>query len=102
MCFPNKRQKDNFNDTTQQNNIKAATSAPASSSQPPTSTTAPTNGPPVLPPPTITETKLDMSSPKVAIVIYTMYGHIAKSVFMTFFAVDQVNLISSLYSGRGC
>lgn len=99
MCFPNKRQKDNFNDTTQQNNIKAATSAPASSSQPPTSTTAPTNGPPVLLPTTTTDTNLDMSAPKVAIVIYTMYGHIAKRTLMIFFC----RLISSLplFSGGG-
>ncbi|RDB18431.1 Protoplast secreted protein 2 [Hypsizygus marmoreus] len=69
MCFPNKRQKDNFTDTANSKSTKGQTSAPTSSSQPP----------PPSAPSTTTETKVTaMAPPKVAIVIYTMYGHIAK------------------------
>ncbi|RDX46640.1 flavo protein WrbA [Lentinus brumalis] len=58
MCFPGKRQKDNLKDD------PAPAPAPA---QPPTTTSAA----PAL------ELNLAMSAPKVAIVIYSMYGHIA-------------------------
>ena len=54
MCFPGKRLKNIFSDDDKK---------PASTKKPSSSTPAPA--------PT-------MSSPKVAIVIYSMYGHIAK------------------------
>jgi len=58
MCFT-KRQQDNF----AENDIKPAPNAPVpSTSSPPTTTQSPDT----------------MSPPKVAIVIYSMYGHIAK------------------------
>ncbi|KAH8115989.1 flavoprotein WrbA [Phellopilus nigrolimitatus] len=58
MCFPSKKAKDNFADK------------PPAAAQPPPPATAPTTTAPTAAP--------KMAPPKVAIVIYTMYGHIAK------------------------
>lgn len=80
MCFPSKRTKENLTDKPQQ---PAQASAPpaskpasASASQPPT-----TSSPTVSAPNGTSSAAKDpaMSSPKVAIVIYSLYGHIAKS-----------------------
>lgn len=72
-CFPNKRQRGNFTDEdTEKRDAEKSTKGPNSS------TTPPTQPPPTIPPITNNLLKEDMSSPKVAIVIYTMYGHIAK------------------------
>jgi NAD(P)H dehydrogenase (quinone) len=67
MCFPTKKQKDNFADSDQPapKEDKKTTTQSSSSSQPPTTI------------PTTTTTQPTMA-PKVAIVIYSMYGHIAK------------------------
>jgi len=64
MCFPSKQQKDNFAET---ETDKKATSVASASKQSPSS-----------PPVTQTQTTDNMSAPKVAIVIYSMYGHVAK------------------------
>jgi len=80
MCFPSKNQKNNFTDTDQAKKPTSAemsstvktikgTAAPISASKPPATQT--------LPQSTSAQTQLNMS-PKVAIVIYSMYGHIAK------------------------
>lgn len=89
MCFPSKSQKNNFSDNadtkrantstpngSKEKSIKEETS-PAKSQQAPAAAAATetTNEPPVLP--AIQQTG-NMSAPKVAIIIYTMYGHIAK------------------------
>ncbi|KAG6860723.1 hypothetical protein C0995_008166 [Termitomyces sp. Mi166 len=76
MCFPNKRQRDNFNDNTSQN--KSTTKA-ATARVPSTSQSAPASTAPVLPPvaPYQSQATKPMA-PKIAIVIYTTYGHIAK------------------------
>jgi len=79
MCFPSKSQKDNFTETpvSKENGTKAEKSPP--SNPPPTSnSTAPITETPVLPPVATPQTDADMSAPKVAIVIYTMYHHVAK------------------------
>jgi NAD(P)H dehydrogenase (quinone) len=70
MCFPSKRQGDNF----------AETKESAADQNPPAveSTTASQQPPP----PTQTHTADTMSGPKVAIVIYSMYGHVAKRMFI--------------------
>ncbi|KAK0434216.1 NADH-quinone oxidoreductase [Armillaria borealis] len=62
MCFPGKRRKDNFD-----NAIKADPKAASTSSQspPPSTSTAKSSPSPAM-------------APKVAIVIYSMYGHITK------------------------
>ena len=57
MCFPGRRLKNNHSDEESAPKKSAPTPAPATTPAP-----APA-----------------MSSPKVAIVIYSMYGHIAKS-----------------------
>ncbi|KAF5383074.1 hypothetical protein D9615_004879 [Tricholomella constricta] len=76
MCFPNKRQKDNFADNANQNKSTTKGQTSAASQKPPS--TPPTTKAPVLPPVTTPQTETTMAPPKVAIVIYTMYGHIAK------------------------
>ncbi|KZP26014.1 benzoquinone reductase, partial [Athelia psychrophila] len=63
MCFPGKRQKANFTEDKK----------PATSSA--TSTSTPTSKPTTT---TTSATASIMSGPKIAIVIYSMYGHIAK------------------------
>ncbi len=76
MCFPSKRTKDNHKDDTQ---LEAAPhkqdSAPANGSHPqtvpPIATTEPIDVHEPEPEPV-------MSPPRVAIIIYSMYGHIAK------------------------
>ena len=69
MCFPNRKQKANFTDDTEKrdlDNIKGPNS----------SATSPI---PTIPPITNNQLNIEnMSGPKVAIVIYSMYGHIAK------------------------
>ncbi|KZT10401.1 benzoquinone reductase [Laetiporus sulphureus 93-53] len=70
MCFPRKRTKNQLSDDDRTPN----TSKPAEKDIKPTqSSTAPTQAPASTA--TVTET---MSSPRIAIVIYSMYGHIAK------------------------
>ena len=77
MCFPSKKQKSNFTDDTNKptssteigRNVKTTKGQPAST--PPTSRQT-------LPHPVTTQTQLDMTTPKVAIIIYTMYSHIGK------------------------
>ena len=71
MCFPGKRQKDNFSEPKpERKDTKADTTGPNLSSPP-----AP--APPSEP--TVTESPdTIMSAPRVAIVIYSLYGHITK------------------------
>ena len=87
MCFPSKSQKNNFSDkadskpkptpSRKESTDKAIKAESASSSNPPpaapvAASTLPTNATPA------TQEATTMSAPKVAIVIYSMYGHIAK------------------------
>jgi len=86
MCFPNKKQKNNFTDQDQDQkgntgkSTKVAPSTTSGSTTTPisTSTTPPGIQPPPTLPPITTQTQPDMPPPTVAIIIYTMYGHIAK------------------------
>ncbi|KAH7882843.1 putative 1,4 benzoquinone reductase [Phlebopus sp. FC_14] len=66
MCFPGKRQKNNFAEPTP---TQPATKAKAEPKSDPTP-----NNPPV----TSSSQNETMSPPRVAIVIYSLYGHIAK------------------------
>nr|AAQ24592.1 NADH-quinone oxidoreductase [Gloeophyllum trabeum] len=59
MCFPSRRQKANFTDDEQKQPASSNSKAPAAASTAPAAPAV-------------------MSSPKVAIVIYSLYGHIAK------------------------
>jgi NAD(P)H dehydrogenase (quinone) len=87
MCFPSKKQKNNFSEDTEKetksksvsngNSTKAPVTAPEVPQQP-TSPALSSTPAPTLPPLTNTETAIKMSTPKVAIIIYSMYGHIAK------------------------
>jgi NAD(P)H dehydrogenase (quinone) len=79
MCFPSKKQRANFDDSSpadkSKNQQQPATNGAAASTTPapapaPTSTAAETNN-----------VKAAMA-PKVAIVIYSMYGHIAASKYL--------------------
>jgi len=99
MCFPSKKQKNNFADETNKDSKSKSAGngekAPATETtkgtetgtaqdtiQQPASSTAPTSSePPILPPVAKTDTiTTEMAAPKVAIIIYTMYGHIAKGM----------------------
>ncbi|KJA15306.1 benzoquinone reductase [Hypholoma sublateritium FD-334 SS-4] len=66
MCFPSKKQKNNFSDNADK------TAPPAESTVPLATSTAPEL------PLVVAEAPIDMAPPKVGIVIYSMYGHIAK------------------------
>ncbi|KAF8960442.1 flavoprotein-like protein [Flammula alnicola] len=91
MCFPSKKQKNNFADNADKDTKSKSTGSgekakttkdePAAASEQPTAplsaSTAPANLPPTLPPVT-SEAPIEMSPPKVAIIIYSMYGHVAK------------------------
>lgn len=68
MCFPGKRQKDNFTEPTPTPlGTKAQVNQPEQ----------PVSAPAALPPLTSTS-QTNMSAPRVAIVIYSLYGHITK------------------------
>jgi len=113
MCFPSKKQKDNFNDTdkadkksttrngsgTDGKGTKGEQTAVASSSEPPSATPAP----PTLPPVVTTDNSIVMSPPKVAIIIYSMYGHIAKCTSLVGLSTSNADLApNNLFSsGRG-
>jgi NAD(P)H dehydrogenase (quinone) len=72
MCFPNKKQNTNFTDDTEKRDNEKPTKGL-------NSPTAPSiQSPPTIPPITNNTLNVDMSSPKVAIIIYSMYGHILK------------------------
>jgi len=87
MCFPSKKQKNNFSEDTDKDtqpkpvqNGETTKAAPTNGQAPqqpaaPASTSTPA---PTLPPLTTTESATEMPAPKVAIIIYSMYGHIAK------------------------
>ncbi|TEB31059.1 flavo protein WrbA [Coprinellus micaceus] len=89
MCFGTKGQKNNFSDSTPKtksgatngsnekvgSSIKEAPNAQASPSAPTPAPAAPSSAPA---PATTLATETTMSAPKVAIIIYSMYGHIAK------------------------
>ncbi|KAJ7582570.1 flavoprotein-like protein [Mycena floridula] len=67
MCFPSKNQKNNFEEKAEPAPIKATNkSKTASSPQPPPPSTS------------VNQVEQPTMAPKVAIVIYSMYGHIAK------------------------
>lgn len=67
MCFPNRRQKADI----EKRDHEKDTKGPNSPNTPPIQS-------PTIPPITNNSLNIDMSSPKVAIVIYSLYGHIAK------------------------
>ncbi|KAG1786419.1 hypothetical protein EV424DRAFT_119845 [Suillus variegatus] len=67
MCFPGKRQKDNF---TEPKPTPLDTKAPANQPEHPVS-------PPVLPP-LSSLSQTNMPTPRIAIVTYSLYGHITK------------------------
>jgi hypothetical protein len=91
MCFPGKRQKDNFAEPkptppdtkAQANQSEKLSSLPAPLTQSSTSTS-----------------ENDMSGPRVAIVIYSLYGHITKSASPLNVSLLIASHIS--HSGRGC
>lgn len=76
MCFTSRSQKNNFADSgpsrsgTKTREVKEAQESKPGS--PPTATPTP------LAPPTVSSTVTNMSGPRVAVVIYSLYGHIAK------------------------
>ncbi len=92
MCFPSKRQKDYFADKSTaapQNGTKGTQDTAAASSQPP-----PTESPPSIPLEQFTvDEQPSTMAPKIAIVTYSMYGHINTSTFIV--CHDRLEPISS-------
>ncbi|EIM87626.1 NADH-quinone oxidoreductase [Stereum hirsutum FP-91666 SS1] len=82
MCFPSKKQKNLLSDDPAPSTDKSIKQAPTQSSkpQPPPVEPTPAAAASTVPPSanTTTSPASTMSSPKVAIIIYSMYGHIAK------------------------
>ncbi|KXN87100.1 Protoplast secreted protein 2 [Leucoagaricus sp. SymC.cos] len=84
MCFPSKRQKDNFTDeatktkpsNTQNGSDGKDTKAEKSEAPATTTTTPPAPAAPSTVPASATND--NMSAPRLAIIIYTMYGHVGK------------------------
>ncbi|KIY48717.1 NADH-quinone oxidoreductase [Fistulina hepatica ATCC 64428] len=76
MCFPTKRQRANFSDDIDEK-LQAKPIKPAVSPDNPSASSSPTSAPPASASSTAQVT-VNMSSPKIAIVIYSLYGHIAK------------------------
>ncbi|KAG8216617.1 putative 1,4 benzoquinone reductase [Butyriboletus roseoflavus] len=78
MCFPGKRQKDNFSERKQERkDTKTDTTEPRPSSAPVPYTAPPAQASPSEP--TLPQSPdTTMSAPRVAIVIYSLYGHISK------------------------
>ena len=77
MCFPSKRQKNLLSDdTTKKPAPEAIKAQEPVAAQPSTAPSNPTEPTPA--PTTATTTTADMAGPKIAIVIYSMYGHVAK------------------------
>ncbi|KAF9041537.1 NADH-quinone oxidoreductase [Panaeolus papilionaceus] len=92
MCFASKSQKKNFSDGPEketkskpsrngvtENGTKGAPSStvPSQTQSAPKTEQPPSDSAPVLPPVTTTSESTSIMAPKVAIVIYSMYGHIA-------------------------
>ena len=75
MCFPGKRQKALFSDKP-----KAAKQAPASAP----AKESPTPTLPTSDPTAVSTHPEKMSSPRVAIIIYSMYGHVSTSESVLF------------------
>ena len=85
MCFPSKKQKNNFSDNADKSSkpkepktevpVEPTKAEPAPAATEPTPA-APSTAPEL--PPVVVEAPIEMAPPKVGIVIYSMYGHIAK------------------------
>jgi NAD(P)H dehydrogenase (quinone) len=80
MCFPTKRQKDNFTDDKPKPQVPKpeASTAPASTAPTAPTTVAPSPAPSLPPLAKTTEEEEEMAPPRIAIVVYSMYGHINK------------------------
>ena len=102
MCFPSKRQKDNFTDesTKKSNNQKGwngkdikepteAVSDAVTTSAPTASSTAPAHPPATM-------------SPRIAIVIYTMYQHVGNSTLVPVLCLILYLSFFVSPSGSGC
>jgi hypothetical protein len=122
MCFPFKKQKDNFNDAPAKGKSGAASksTAPASAAKEaplPTTTAAPataaTTEPTTQATPSATEptapaaaadaavTTAEARKPKIGIIIYTMYGHVAKRECRSMGGLSYIWLTFTSRSGRG-
>jgi len=86
MCFPSKRQRENFVDT----------KASGADQNPPANIASSSQQPPPAPATTQTQTADTMSGPKIAIVIYSMYGHVAKRMSIVYVVCTVIGTHGSL------
>ncbi|KAJ6503780.1 NADH-quinone oxidoreductase [Mycena sanguinolenta] len=82
MCFPGKRQKANFDTSTDATKATAAAPTTSASAQPTTETTATTPA---------------AVGPKIAIVVYSMYGHITKMAEAVRKGIEEAGGSATLY-----
>ncbi|KAG1721006.1 putative 1,4 benzoquinone reductase [Suillus paluster] len=87
MCFPGKRQKANFAETkpTPPDTKAQPIQPPEQSSSPP------------VPIPLSSTSQIDMSAPRVAIVIYSLYGHITKMAEAVKSGISNAGGSASIY-----
>lgn len=105
MCFPSKKQKNNFSDNADKSSkpkepkteapVEPTKAEPAVASAESTVPLATSTAPEL--PPVVAEAPIDMAPPKVGIVIYSMYGHIAKRKFLF---LEMITVTCSICSRR--
>lgn len=101
MCFPGKRQKNNFAEPKPERKDTKADKVEPMPSLPPVLSPAPA---PLLEPIASEPlaNNLNMSAPRVAIVIYSLYGHIAKRMSLRSLPLTHLNKQTFPRSRRGC
>ncbi|KAF7343769.1 NADH-quinone oxidoreductase [Mycena sanguinolenta] len=82
MCFPGKRQKANFDTTADTSKTKAPAAVAPASAQPTTETTA---------------TAPATAGPRIAIVVYSMYGHITKMAEAVRKGIEEAGGSATMY-----
>ncbi|KAJ7879391.1 flavoprotein-like protein [Mycena leptocephala] len=93
MCFPSKKQQANF-DTAE----TTPTANPVSTKAPAPAATTPASAPlPTTEPTTETTVTEDMAGPKIAIVVYSMYGHITKMAEAVKKGIEESGGSATLY-----
>ncbi len=99
MCFPGKRLKNLFSDDDHPSTKPSVPSKEPSSQLPPAVASEPPapESPPALPEVVTTSLETTMAPPKVAIIIYSLYGHIATGWLSCFSPVEPL-LINYIFS----
>lgn len=105
MCFPSKKQKNNFSDNADKGSkpkgpktegpVEPTKAEPSAAPIEPTVPLATSTAPEL--PPVVVEAPIDMAPPKVGIVIYSMYGHIAKLAEAEKAGIEKAGGVATIY-----